>query len=378
MKGKEGAAMATLERKWSDLVVNLHERAPEKQFTWNTVSLAWFILFLAAGIVLAVVLGGPYPLGAEAALLLLSPLLVPLVTLFIARWEAAFIMVVATSVAVGSVLKAAAWLYLVPYWIGAGSALCFQLSKEWDRAIVLRLGRFAGVRGPGLFRILPFVDTIAKRVDLRIRVTDFAAETTLTLDSVPVTVDALCFWLVWDPEKAVLEVADYVQAVVLSSQTALRAAVSSNDLTTLLANGEKIKEDVRKEVDRKTTEWGVTIQHIEITEIHIPAELEEAMSHIAQAEREKRAHILLSEAEREVALRNEEAALVYRDSPIALTLKRLSVLHEGFQHGNSMVVVPSGLPEELSEDDLFGLKALSELRTTKGAVSSPKQPEGGG
>jgi len=370
--------MATLEKKWSDLVRNLHERTPVKGFTWNTVSLAWFTLFLAVGIVLSATHGAPVSVGAPSALLLLSPLLVPLVTSIVARWEAAFIMVVATSLAAGSALGAAAWLYLVPYWIGAGSALCFQVAKEWDRAIVLRLGRFAGVKGPGLFRILPFVDTIAKRVDLRIRVTDFAAETTLTLDSVPVTVDALCFWLVWDAEKAVLEVADYVQAVVLSSQTALRAAVSSNDLTTLLANGEKIKEDVRKEVDRKTTEWGITIQHIEITEIHIPAELEEAMSHIAQAEREKRAHILLSEAEREVALRHEEAAQVYKNSPIALTLKRLSVLHEGFQHGNSMVVVPSRLPEELSEDDLFGLKALSELRTAKGVAASPKQPEGGG
>ncbi len=366
--------MATLEKKWSELVGNLRERTPERQFTWNTLNLVWFVLFLAAGILLTASRSSPASLSMETVLVLLSPLLVPLVTLVAARWEVALIMVAVTSVAAWSRLSSSAWLYLLPYWIGAASALSFQVVREWDRAIVLRMGRFAGVRGPGPFFVLPFLDAIVRRVDLRIRVTDFAAETTPTLDSVPVTVDALCFWLVWDAEKAVLEVTDYVQAVVLSSQTALRAAVSCNDLTTLLANGEKIKEDVRKEVDRKTTEWGITIQAIEITEIHIPDELQEAMSHIAQAEREKRAHILLSEAEREVALRNEEASQIYRRDPVALTLKRLSVLHEGFQHGNSMVVVPSRLPDELSEDDLFGLKALSELR---GGAKSNRSEQGG-
>jgi regulator of protease activity HflC (stomatin/prohibitin superfamily) len=243
--------------------------------------------------------------------------------------------------------------------------------KEWERAIILRLGKFKKVKGPGLFLVWPFIDSVIRKVDLRIRVTDFAAETTLTLDSVPITVDALCFWLVWDAEKAILEVENYMEAVVLSSQTALRAAISSNDLTTLLSGGEKIEEEVRKQVDRKTTEWGITIQHIEITEIKIPEELQKALSYLAIAEREKKARILLSDAEIAVAQKLEEASRIYQNNQVALRLKNLSILQEGFKNGNSMVLVPSQLPEELNQDNVFGLKALNELNQAKGDIKQP-------
>jgi regulator of protease activity HflC (stomatin/prohibitin superfamily) len=164
----------------------------------------------------------------------------------------------------------------------------------------------------------------------------------------------------------------YVEAVVLSSQTALRAAISSNDLSTLLADGEKIEEEVRKQVDRKTTDWGITIQHIEITEIKIPDELQKAMSFLAQAEREKKARVLLSEAEKEIARKLDEAAQVYAENPIALKLKNLSILQEGFKNGNSMVLVPSGLPEDLNQDNIFGLKALSEVHAKRGQANQAK------
>ncbi len=369
--------MRILEKKQSYLIKNLQEWEPERHFTWNTVNVIWFLLSFAAGVSLAAARESLPDLGIETGLIFLSPLLLLLGTLLLARWELAFILIAATSLWAAAGLRSSAWLFLASYWIG-GVGLMFQMAKEWERVIVLRLGKFHKVKGPGLFLLVPFMDAIAKKVDLRIRVTDFAAETTLTRDSVPVTVDALCFWLVWDAEKAVLEVENYVEAVVLSSQTALRAAISNNDLTTLMANGEKIEEEIRQQVDRKTTEWGITIQHIEATEIKIPAELQETMSHIARAEREKKAHILLSEAEKEIAARLEEASRTYKENPIALSLKKLGVLQDAFEKGNSMVLVPSRLPEDLDEESVFGLKALSELRKADIGRAKPGSSKEGG
>ena len=220
---------------------------------------------------------------------------------------------------------------------------------------MLRFGKFQAVRGPGLFLLFPFADRVARVVDLRIRVTDFSAETTLTRDSVTVTVDALCFWLVWDAEKAILEGEDYEEAVVLSSKTALRAAVSKNDLSTFL-------EQIRGTVDKKTTDWGITVQHIEITDIQIPEELQNSMSRVAQAEREKRGRVLLAEAEIEVARRFEEAAKIYGSNETAMKLKNLSILTEGLKAGNSMMLVPNSITEELKSKDLFGLQSLMETR----------------
>ncbi|MDR2070251.1 MAG: hypothetical protein LBP81_02390 [Treponema sp.] len=236
---------------------------------------------------------------------------------------------------------------------------------EWERAIVLRFGRFHRVKGPGLFFLIPLADRIAQVADLRIRVTDFSAQETLTKDSVTVTVDALCFWLVWDPEKAVLEVENYEDAVVLSSKTALRNAISSHDLSTFLEHGEVIQKQIQEEVDRKTTEWGLTIQHIEITDIQIPEELQDSLSRLAQAEREKKGRILLAEAEIEIAKKLEAAASLYAKNEPAMKLKILSILNEGLKAGNSMMLVPNSITEELEAKDIFGLEALAELRQKK-------------
>jgi regulator of protease activity HflC (stomatin/prohibitin superfamily) len=253
--------------------------------------------------------------------------------------------------------------------------LVFSIRKvnEWDRAIILRFGRFRRVQGPGLFLLVPLADRVAERVDIRIRVTDFSAQETLTLDSVTVTVDALCFWLVWDPQKAILELEDYQDAVILASKTALRNSVSSHDLSTFLERGDLIENQIREEVDRKTTEWGITVQYIEITDIQIPGALQDSLSRLAQAEREKKSRILLAEAEIEIARRLEEAVQIYAKTEPALKLKILSILNEGLKAGNSMMLVPNSITGELRTKDVFGLEALAELRRKENGEEEGKK-----
>ncbi|MCL2440670.1 MAG: slipin family protein [Treponema sp.] len=235
-------------------------------------------------------------------------------------------------------------------------------ADEWERVIVLRFGKFRKVKGPGLFFLIPVIDRIAQIVDIRIRVSDFSTQKTLTSDSVTVNVDAICFWLVWDPQKAVLEVENYVDAVVLSSKTALRTSISSHDLSTFLERSDIIEKQIQEEVDKKTTEWGITVLHIEIVDIQIPEALQDSLSRIAQAEREKKGRILLAEAEIEIARKLEEAAQVYMKNEPALKLKILSILNEGLKAGNSMMLVPNSIAEELETKDVFGLKALNEIK----------------
>jgi regulator of protease activity HflC (stomatin/prohibitin superfamily) len=244
------------------------------------------------------------------------------------------------------------------------SILLFSIHKvdEWERAVVLRFGKFRKVKGPGLFVLIPLADRIAETVDIRIRVSDFSAQKTLSGDSVTVDVDALCFWLVWDPQKAVLEVENYIDAVVLSSKTALRYAVSSNDLSTFLERGDIIEKQIQEQVDKKTTEWGITVLHIEITDIQIPEPLQDSLSRVAQAEREKKGRILLAEAEIEIAKKLEEAISIYAKNEDAMKLKILSILNEGLKAGSSMMLVPNTITEELKTKDVFGLQALNEIK----------------
>ena len=249
--------------------------------------------------------------------------------------------------------------------------LVFSIRKadEWERAIVLRFGKFLKVKGPGLFFLLPLADRINQIVDIRIRVSDFSTQKTLTGDSVTVNVDAICFWLVWDPQKAVLEVENYVDAVVLSSKTALRNAISNNDLSTFLERSDIIEKQIQEDVDKKTTEWGITVLHIEITDIQIPEALQDSLSRVAQAEREKKGRILLAEAEIEIARKLEEASQIYLRNEPAMKLKILSILNEGLKAGNSMMLVPNSIAEELETKDIFGLKALGEVKRMKKEAS---------
>ena len=245
--------------------------------------------------------------------------------------------------------------------------LAFSLRKayEWERVVVLRLGKFHKVKGPGLYFLVPLIDHVHRIIDIRIRVLDFYAQETLTGDSVTVNVDAFCFWLVWDPQKAALEVEDYEEAVALASKAALRNVISKNDLTTFLARGDLIEKQIQEEVERQTTEWGITVQYIEITDIQIPEELQDSLSRIAQAEREKKGRILLAEAEIEIARKLEEAISIYEKDAGALKLRILSILNEGLKTGNSMMLVPNSITDELKTKDIFGLAALNELKKEK-------------
>ncbi|MCL2761867.1 MAG: SPFH domain-containing protein [Treponema sp.] len=250
----------------------------------------------------------------------------------------------------------------------AALLVAFSLRKayEWERVVVLRLGKFHKIRGPGLYFLVPLFDHVYRIIDIRIRITDFyAQQETLTGDSVTVRVDAFCFWLVWDPQKAALEVEDYEEAVTLASKAALRNVISKNDLTTFLARGDLIEKQIQQEVEMQTTEWGITVQHIEITDIQIPEALQDSLSRIAQAEREKKGRTLLAEAEIAIAKKLEEAAAIYAHNEPAMKLKILSILNEGLKAGNSMMLVPNSIAEELETKDVFGLKALNEIKRTK-------------
>ncbi len=343
------------------LIKNVEPREKRKDFRMDPVGLgvlAFFVLLLVAVLILA----GRAPRGVELGILFGTPIATAILMTLFPRWSTAVKFLLVLGLLAGIWQAEQAGLALAVGAVGALLAPATQKMEEWERAIVLRLGKFHRVLGPGLFVLFPLMDRVARVVDLRIRVTDFSAETTLTRDSVTVTVDALCFWLVWDPEKAVLEVQNYEEAVVLSSKTALRNAISKNDLSTFLERGEEIEEQIRSEVDRKTTEWGITVQHIEITDIQIPRELQDTMSRLAQMEREKKGRIQLAEAEIEAARRFVEAARVYGKDRTALRLRKLAVLNEGLKAGNSLLLVPNELAKVLRGGGLLGAAALKEAR----------------
>ena len=246
--------------------------------------------------------------------------------------------------------------------------LVFSIRKayEWERVVILRLGKFKKVRGPGLYFLIPLIDHVHCVIDIRIRVLDFYAQETLTGDSVTVNVDAFCFWLVWDPQKAALEIEDYEEAVALASKAALRNVISKNDLTTFLARGDLIEKQIQEEVERQTTEWGITVQYVEITDIQVPVPLQDSLSRMAQAERERKGRIYLAEAEIEIARKLEEAISIYAKNEGAMKLKILTILNEGLKAGNSMILVPNTITEELRTKDIFGLQALNELKKQQG------------
>ncbi|MHC4178485.1 MAG: slipin family protein, partial [Planctomycetota bacterium] len=229
-----------------------------------------------------------------------------------------------------------------------------QIAYQWERAVVLRFGRFKGLRKPGVFLIAPIIDKVAQFVDQRIRVTDFSAETTLTADTVPVSVDAIAFWMVWDAQKAVLEVEHFDEAVVLSAQTALRNAIGRNDLAVLLSERDRLGQEIQKTLDEKTTAWGVTTQGVEIRDIIIPKGLEDAMSRQAQAERERQSRIILGTAETEIAEKFARASEHYRENPVALHLRAMNMVFEGLRQKGSMIIVPSTAVETMGLGALGG------------------------
>src|SRR6266567_1052838 len=239
-----------------------------------------------------------------------------------------------------------------------------KIARQWERAVVLRLGKYIGLRGPGLFWIIPFVDSISAWIDQRVITTGFAAEETLTSDTVPVNVDAVLFWMVYDPEKAALEVQNYPQAVSWAAQTALRDIIGRTSLTDLLRGRERIEEELQKLIDERSNPWGVTVQSVEMRDVIIPTALQDAMSREAQAAREKQARVILAEAEVEIAARFAHAAESYRDNPTALHLRAMNMLYEGLKEKGALMLVPSSAVESMGMGGLIGAAALRQQKLT--------------
>lgn len=239
-----------------------------------------------------------------------------------------------------------------------------RIARQWERAVVLRLGRYVGLRGPGLFFIIPFVDSISAWVDQRVITTSFAAEETLTSDTVPVNVDAVLFWMVYDPEKAALEVQNYPQAVSWAAQTALRDIIGRTSLTDLLRGRERIEEELQQLIDERSNPWGVTVQSVEMRDVIIPTALQDAMSREAQAAREKQARIILGQAEVEIAHSFATAAQSYRDNPTALHLRAMNMLYEGLKEKGALMLVPSSAVESMGMGGLLGAAALRQQTLT--------------
>jgi regulator of protease activity HflC (stomatin/prohibitin superfamily) len=238
--------------------------------------------------------------------------------------------------------------------------LCLRIALQWDRAVVLRMGRFHALKGPGVFWLLPIVDQVARYVDMRIRATEFYSESTLTRDTVPVNVDAIIFWLVWDAQKGVLEVENYYRAIVLSAQSALRDTIGTHTLEQMLTQRESLGKVLQEVLDRKTNPWGITVQTVEIRDVIIPSGLEDAMSKQAQAERERQARIILGTAETEIASKFVEAARPYQNNPVAIHLRAMNMLYEGLKEKGSMIIVPSSAVESMNLGAMGGLSALGQ------------------
>ena len=239
-----------------------------------------------------------------------------------------------------------------------------QIAQQWERMVVLRLGRFIGLRGPGLFWIVPFIDTVPKRIDQRVITSGFAAEQTLTMDTVPVNVDAVLFWMVVDAEKAALEVQNYASAVSWAAQTALRDIIGRTSLANLLRGREQIEAELQALIDKRTTPWGVTVESVEMRDIVIPSQLQEAMSREAQAMREKQARIILGEAEMEIAKSFEAASHVYQGNPTALHLRAMNMLYEGLKEKGALMLVPSSAVESMGMGGLLGAAAMHQRALT--------------
>ncbi len=235
-----------------------------------------------------------------------------------------------------------------------------KVAAQWEKAIVLRLGKFHSLRGPGFFLIIPILDTIPAWVDSRVMVTPFSAEKTLTKDTVPVDVDAVLFWVVWDAEKAALEVEDYRAAIAWAAQTALRDIIGRMMLADILVGRSAIDEELQHIIDERTTPWGVTVNSVEIRDIVIPQDLEDAMSRQAQAERERQARVILGESERQIASSFSDASKVYVDNPTALHLRAMNMLFEGLKEKGALVIVPSSAIDTMNLGGLSGMVSLAQ------------------
>jgi len=246
--------------------------------------------------------------------------------------------------------------------VGAYFLFAIKVVRQWEKVAVLRFGRYLGLRGPGLTMIVPVVDALSAYVDQRVRVTKVTAESALTRDTVPVNVDAIVFWVVWNAEKSILEVQNFIDAITMSAQTALRESIGRHELAQMITERETLGHELQRILDEKTNPWGITVQSVEVRDVHIPQALEDAMSRQAQAERERQARIILGQAETEISAKFEQAAVVYTNNPVALHLRAMNMLYEAIKERGAMVVVPSSVVETMG---LGGTLAVASLNGTK-------------
>jgi len=261
----------------------------------------------------------------------------------------------------------AIWIGVITFVIALIVSAAIKIADQWEKAVVLRLGKFHALRGPGLFFIIPIVDTVAYWIDLRVINTTFTAEKTLTKDTVPVDVDAVLFWKVLDAKKAALEIADYKSAINWASQTALRDVIGKTMLSEMLEGRDKMSHILQKIIDERTEPWGVNVISVEVKDVNIPSALQDAMSMQAQAERERQARVILGDSERQVAEKFGEAAKTYHNDPVALHLRAMNMLYEGLKTNSTIVIVPSSALETMQLGGLVGTTALT--------MELAKQPE---
>ncbi len=335
---------------------------PDLQF--GVFNLILLILFMGLGAMLQLRIGQP----AKAVMSLRPEVLAVVAAAFmgslliaVPKWQK----LIGLGVAYWVILRfgdreANLWPLHLSCYLGLLVSASVQIAQQWERGIVLRLGKYQSLRGPGLFMIIPLIDRVDRYIDHRVRASDFRAETTLTRDTVPVNVDAIAFWLVWDAKMSVLEVEDFEAAVILSAQTALRDAIGRHELAEMLTDRESIGTQIQKVLDKKTDPWGITIQSIEIRDVIIPKGLEDAMSRQAQAERERQSRVILGTAETEIATKFAKASEAYRDNPVALHLRAMNMVYEGLKQKGSMVIVPSSAVETMGLGALGGLTALGQ------------------
>jgi regulator of protease activity HflC (stomatin/prohibitin superfamily) len=246
--------------------------------------------------------------------------------------------------------------------VGVYFLFSINVVRQWEKVAVLRVGRYVGLRGPGLCHIVPIIETLSPYVDQRVRVASVSAESTLTRDTVPVNVDAIVFWMVWNAEKSILEVENFIEAITLSAQTALRESIGRHELAQMITERETLGRELQRILDEKTNPWGITVQSVEIRDVKIPQGLEDAMSRQAQAERERQARIILGQAEKEIADSFVQAAASYEKNPVALHLRAMNMLYEAIKEKGSMVIVPSSAVETMG---LGGTLATASLGGAK-------------
>jgi regulator of protease activity HflC (stomatin/prohibitin superfamily) len=363
-----------IHRALSEFSIERFATTVRADFRFAPINVLLLVAFFVAGLVVHLML---HSFTMNTVLLFVGSALVLAACFRVAQvWEAVVIMGTADGLLGYLMLRPESNVFLVTVAAAVLIAPSMQIAYQWERAVLLRLGKFRGLRQSGVFGVVPVVDKVAQFVDQRIRVSDFSAETTLTADTVPVNVDAIAFWMVWDAQKAVLEVERFQDAVVLSAQTALRNAIGKHDLATLLSERDQLGAEIQSVLDEKTAAWGITTQAVEIRDVIIPKGLEDAMSRQAQAERERQSRIILGTAETEIAEKFAKASEKYQDNPVALHLRAMNMVYEGLRQKGSMIIVPSSAVETMGLGALGGLTAFGKQAVESGDSQTQPPAEG--